>query len=77
MIYTAARLPLYPWTAGYKTEGRGIWAADRELCFRQKPKLIRGWFFKETVVLRRWESLAGNLALTSELKTQIDHCKEF
>ena len=28
-----------------------------------------GKFFKETVVLRRWERIAGNLVLTTELKT--------
>ena len=32
-------------------------------------KLIKGQFSKETVVLRRWESRAGNLVLTTELKT--------
>ena len=26
-------------------------------------------FFKETVVLRRWESIAGNLVFTTESKT--------
>ena len=29
----------------------------------------RGNIFKETVMLRRWESIAGNLVLTTELKT--------
>ena len=30
---------------------------------------IKGEVSKETVVLRRWESIAGNLVLTTELKT--------
>ena len=30
---------------------------------------------KEIVVLCRWESIAGNLVLTTELKTLISHCK--
>ena len=30
---------------------------------------INGQVSKETVVLRRWESIAGNLVLTTELKT--------
>ena len=30
---------------------------------------LRGKVSKETVVLRRWESMAGNLVLTTELKT--------
>ena len=29
-----------------------------------------------TVVLRRWESIAGNLVLTTEFKMQIGHHKE-
>ena len=36
--------------------------------FQTRPK-IKGRVSIETVVLRRWESIAGNLALTTGLKT--------
>ena len=35
----------------------------------QKTKNKGGKVSKESVVLRRWESIAGNLELTTELKT--------
>ena len=36
--------------------------------FGSIQKLIKGYVSKETVVLRCWESVAGNLMLTTELK---------
>ena len=36
-----------------------------------------GKLLKETVVLRRWESITDNLVLTTELKTLISHREEF
>ena len=35
----------------------------------QKTENKEGKVSKESVVLRRWESIAGNLELTTELKT--------
>ena len=32
-------------------------------------KVLKGKVSRETVVLRRWEGIAGNLVLTTELKT--------
>ena len=39
------------------------------LIVKQILKWIEGQVSKETVVLHRWESIAGNLVLTTELKT--------
>ena len=36
-----------------------------------------GKFLKKTVMQRLWESITDNLVLTTELKTYIDHLKEF
>ena len=36
-----------------------------------------GEFLEKTVMLRLWESKTDNLVLTTELKTLIDHLKEF
>ena len=34
-----------------------------------RKNLVKGYVSKETAVLRRWESIAGNLVLTTVLKT--------